>query len=774
MAVEASVHGMARIGPGRELKWALEEHWAGRRTAADLESTAAEIRRRNWMSMAAHGITMIPSNDFSLYDHVLDTAVSLGVVPARFSAQPAQAARTEASSRGRAVGLDLYFAMARGAGSDGGPVPALELTKWFDTNYHYLVPELDRSTSFAPDATKATSELTEAAGIGIRTRPVLVGPLTMLQLSSVQGEGSARLAVLSRMVDAYVELLAALRASGADWVQLDEPALVGELGPVQLEALERTYRRLGSSSERPKIVLSTYFGDVGQAMPTLGELPVEGIGLDFRAGPANFALLSEAGGIGHKWLFAGVVDGRNVWASDLERSLGELERLAPLAGSVVVSTSCSLMHVPVSAQNEVGLDPEIAPWLAFGEEKLAELGLLAKGLDLGRAAIGEELDSNRRTLEQRRASGRARDGAVRARVEALRDGGDRRSAAPARRWEVQEERLRLPVIPTTTIGSFPQTPELRRARAAWRTGKSSDADYRSQLQAEIDHVIDVQERAGLDVLVHGEPERDDMVRYFAAKLGGFTLPEGGWVQSYGSRCVRPPILFGDVSRPEPMTVEWACYASSRTPKPVKGMLTGPVTMLRWSFVRDDQPAADTAVQLALAIADEVADLQRSGIAVIQVDEPGLREGLPLRRAQHDAYLAWATKAFRIAVAPAEEGTQIHSHMCYAEFSDILAAIGQLEIDVISLEAARSKMATVGELAEGPYLGGVGPGVYDVHSPNVPSTDQMAGLLRQAVEALGPARVWANPDCGLKTRRYQEVVPALENLVEAARIVRNGL
>ena len=759
MKVTTTVHGMPRIGASRELKWALEGYWAGRLPAGELAAVAAGIRRGNWDTMAGAGIDLIPSNDFSLYDPVLDTAVLVGAIPPRFG------------HADEPVGLERYFAMARGDRNQG-QVAALELTKWFDTNYHYLVPEVGFETRFTARPDKALAEMAEAAQAGIASKPVLLGPLSLLLLSRPAQAGYDPLALLDPLVETYVEVLEALAGAGATWAQLDEPVLAADRSSADLAALERAYRRLGASSTRPKLAVSTYFGCVGEAMGTLVDLPVEGVGLDFCAGPANLDLLQAAGGLGTRALFAGVVDGRNVWVNDLATSLGLLDRLSVLAESVVVSTSCSLAHVPVSVRSETDLGPELSPWIAFAEEKLAELVVLARGLGEGRHSIVEALQANRGLVDSRQRSARLRDPAVRRRMAQFGQHA-RRSGTPETRTAAQATRLSLPSIPTTTIGSFPQTRELRTARAAWRAGRLDDGAYRTHLRAEVDRVVALQEDLGLDVLVHGEPERDDMVRYFAGQLAGFALPQSGWVQSYGSRCVRPPILYGDVSRPRPMTVEWATYAASRTAKPVKGMVTGPVTMLRWSFVRDDQPAADTAAQLALAIADEVADLDAAGIGVIQADEPGLREGLPLRQTERDVYLAWATRAFQVAVSPAGVATQVHTHMCYADFADIVHALTDLDVDVISLEAARSGMDAVGVLADSAYSGGVGPGVYDVHSPQVPDVDDIGRLLSRAVRVLGVDRVWANPDCGLKTRRYDEIVPALRHLVTAARRLRPG-
>lgn len=759
--MRTGVHGMPRIGSDRELKWALEGFWSGRSDVDELEVVAAAVRRRTWEVLARAGVDFVPSNDFSLYDHVLDTAVALGAVPDRFG--PA----------GGPIGLERYFAMARGGDLGAGPVAPLDLTKWFDTNYHHLVPEIGPGTVFRPDATKAAAELAESAALGVRTVPVLVGPLTLLTRSTGRDRATSDTGLLDRLADSYLDLVAELHRRGATWVRFDEPALVEDRSTVDLDALRHVYSRLAGVSERPAIAISTFFGHVGEAMPVLRDLPVEAVGLDFCAGRANIELLREAGGLGSTLLFAGVVDGRNVWINHLDESVDLLERLQPFCAEVIVSTSCSLMHVPASLAAEKTLDAEIRPWLAFAEEKLAELRVLAAACDQGRDASSEVFEANRAALASRQRSPRVVDAAVR-RALSSAPADPRRSAGPEQRAEAQRARLGLPVLPTTTIGSFPQTAELRAERAGYRAGRIGEDRYRAALRSEIDRVVSLQEDLGLDVLVHGEPERDDMVRYFAARLDGFVLPEQGWVQSYGSRCVRPPILVGDVSRPKSMTVEWARYARSRTAKPVKGMLTGPVTMLQWSFVRDDLAEAEVAGQLAIAIAGELSDLQADGTAVIQVDEPAFREGMPLRRDEQPAYLAWAARAFRLVTSAAAADTQVHTHMCYAELDDILDALEHLDIDVVSLEAARSGMNLLAPLTSSTYRGGVGPGVYDVHSPTVPDPSDLEALLRRALEVIHPARLWVNPDCGLKTRSYGEVEPSLASMVEAASRVRASI
>ncbi|HUZ41678.1 MAG TPA: 5-methyltetrahydropteroyltriglutamate--homocysteine S-methyltransferase [Acidimicrobiales bacterium] len=760
--MRTAVHGMPRIGHDRALKWALEGYWAGTVSDEQLDEVASSIRRRNWMAMTDAKVDFIPSNDFSLYDHVLDATVMVGAIAPRFA------------SAGGTIDRSRYFAMARGGEVDGRTVVPLDLTKWFDTNYHHLVPEISSDTAFVPDATKVINELAEATTLGILTTPVLLGPMTLTLRSASRHDGVDVLELLDPLVDAYLEILAQLERGGATWVRFDEPALVEERSAEELDALRRVYRRLGDHASRPKIALSTYFGHLGPTMGTVRNLPVEAVGLDFSRGRENLDLLRSAGGLGDKVLFAGLVDGRNIWSNDLHASLDLLDELSELATEIVVSTSCSLLHVPLGHAADENIDQEVRPWLAFAHDKLGELAVLARGASAGRGAISDELDANRVRSAERRNSARVTDHVIRQRVASFADPDPRRTEAFPERVTRQRAELTLPLLPTTTIGSFPQTSELRRARASWRAGNLDDAGYDAVLRAEIDHVLNVQMEIGLDVLVHGEPERNDMVRYFAEQLSGFALADEGWVQSYGSRYVRPPILFGDVARRASMTLKWTQYAQSRTSKPVKGMLTGPITMLRWSFVRDDQPERDTADQLALAIRDELVDLQAAGISIIQVDEPALREGLPLRSTERPQYLTWATRAFRLITSAADSATQVHTHMCYAELGDIVQALDELDVDVLSFEAARSDMASLDALHDASYQGGVGPGVYDVHSPWVPEVAAFEGLLRRALESLGPDRLWVNPDCGLKTRRYEQVLPALDHLVTAARHLRTEL
>lgn len=761
-AARSTVYGYPRQGQHRELKKAVEGYWKGRVGADALKETAAELRRANWAQLAEAGIDEVPTGDFSYYDHVLDTSVMVGAVPPR---------HREAVD---ADPLDGYFAMARG----NQDVAPLEMTKWFDTNYHYLVPELGPDTVFTADSGKQVAELTEALALGHTARPVLVGPVTYLLLAKPApgvAEEFEPLTLLDRLLPVYAEVLGDLRAAGAEWVQLDEPALVQDRTPAELNAAARAYRDLGALTDRPKLLVASYFDRLGEALPVLAKAPVEGLALDFtEAAAANLDDLAAVGGLPGKRLVAGVVNGRNIWINDHEKSLATLATLLGLAGRVDVAASCSLLHVPLDTAPERELDPQILRWLAFARQKTAEIVTLAKGLAQGTGAVAAEIAANRADLAARAHSSLTRDPAVRARTTAVTEADARRPQPYPERAVAQRERLRLPLLPTTTIGSFPQTGEVRAARADLRAGRVDAAGYEERIAAEIAEVIAFQEKAGIDVLVHGEAERNDMVQYFAEQLTGYLATQHGWVQSYGTRYVRPPVLAGDISRPAPMTVGWTTYAQSLTERPVKGMLTGPVTMLAWSFVRDDQPLGETAAQVALALRDEVADLEAAGTAVIQVDEPALRETLPLRAADRPAYLEWATRAFRLTTGGVAPATQIHTHMCYAEFGDIVQAIDDLDADVISLEAARSHMEVAHELAAHGYPREAGPGVYDIHSPRVPGAEEAAALLREGLAAIPAERLWVNPDCGLKTRGWPETRASLENLVAAARTVRAAL
>jgi 5-methyltetrahydropteroyltriglutamate--homocysteine methyltransferase len=754
-AFTATVVGSPRIGPKRELKRATEGYWAGRTSRADLEKIAATLRRDTWKGLLDAGLDSVPVNTFSYYDQVLDTAVLLGALPARAAQVPDD--------------LDRYFAAARG----NKDVAPLEMTKWFDTNYHYIVPEIEPATKFTLNPDKVLSELKEALEQGIPARPVIIGPVTFLLLSKAVNGGGAPIERLQELVPIYSELLSLLADNGAQWVQIDEPALVTDISPDAPALAEAVYNALGKVSNRPAIYVATYFGDPGASLGALARTPVEAIGIDLVYG-ADTAIAAVPE-LANKTLVAGVVDGRNIWRTNLEAALAKLATLLGPAGNVAVSTSCSTLHVPYSLEPETDLDDALRSWLAFGQEKVAEVVALSRALhsDLGgRASVADEIAASNAAVASRKRDPRLHNDDVRARIDSIVASGVHRGEAAARRAS-QEERLHLPPLPTTTIGSFPQTVEIRKARAALVAGEIDEAEYDRRMKQEIADVIKLQESLGLDVLVHGEPERNDMVQYFAEQLDGFFATKNGWVQSYGSRCVRPPVLYGDVIRQHPMTVEWAKYAQSLTDKPVKGMLTGPVTILAWSFVRDDQPLADTANQVALAIRDETVDLQSAGIAVIQVDEPALRELLPLRRADQDAYLSWAVGSFRLATAGVADSTQIHTHLCYSEFGEVIGAISDLDADVTSIEAARSHMEVLDDLNAVGFANSVGPGVYDIHSPRVPSTDEMAASLRAALKAVPAGRLWVNPDCGLKTRKTDEVTTSLQNMVAAAQEVRAG-
>ncbi|TDZ96613.1 5-methyltetrahydropteroyltriglutamate--homocysteine S-methyltransferase [Mycobacteroides salmoniphilum] len=749
---KATTLGSARIGPRRELKRATESYWAGRTSRTELETVAAGLRRDNWSALAAAGLDSVPVNTFSYYDQVLDTAVLLGALPPRVA--------------GISDDLDRYFAAARG----NDDVTPLEMTKWFDTNYHYLVPEIGPDTKFTLNPAKLFGELKEAAALGIPARPVVVGPITFLALSkSVDGAG-APIERLDEVVSLYEQLLVQLAEAGVGWVQIDEPVLVTDILPNGPELAERVYGRLGTVADRPAIFVASYFGDLGAALPALARTPIEAIGVDLVYGSASgVALVPELAG---KTVVAGVVDGRNIWRTNLESALGTLGTLLGSAGEVAVATSCSTLHVPYSLEPETELDDQLRSWLAFADEKVKEVVVLARALGGARDAVAAEFAASNAAVESRKTDPRLNNGQIRARLDSILAAGISRGDAADRRRS-QDERLKLPELPTTTIGSFPQTVEIRKARQALTKGEIDDAEYVRRMRAEVADVIALQEKLGLDVLVHGEPERNDMVQYFAEQLDGFFATQNGWVQSYGSRCVRPPILYGDVARQNPMTVEWATYAQSLTPKYVKGMLTGPVTILAWSFVRDDQPLADTANQIALAIRDETVDLQNAGIAIIQVDEPALRELLPLRSADKPAYLDWAVGAFRLSTSGVSDATQIHTHLCYSEFGEVIGAIADLDADVTSIEAARSHMEVLDDLNAIGFSNSVGPGVYDIHSPRVPSTAEMANSLREALQAVPAQRLWVNPDCGLKTRKADEVTASLANLVAAATEVRAG-
>ncbi|MEB3061345.1 5-methyltetrahydropteroyltriglutamate--homocysteine S-methyltransferase [[Mycobacterium] zoologicum] len=751
----ATVLGSPRIGPRRELKRATESYWAGRIGQDELKKVAAGLRRDTWAQLAAAGLDSVPVNTFSYYDQMLDTAVLLGALPERVA--------------GVADELDRYFAAARG----NADIAPLEMTKWFDTNYHYIVPEIGPDTKFALNPAKVLAELKEAQEQGIPARPVIIGPLTFLLLSKAVDGATTPILRLDELTDIYAELLSTLAGAGAQWVQIDEPVLVTDIAADAPALAEQVYHRLGALRDRPSLFVATYFGDPGAGLAALARTPVEAIGVDLVYGSVDSVVAEPE--LTSKTLVAGIVDGHNIWRTDLQSALAKLERLLGSVGTLAVGTSCSLLHVPYSLEPETdpALDDGLRSWLAFGAEKVTEVAVLARALTEGREAVAGAIAASDAAVASRKSDPRLNNADVRSRIAAITTAGSHRGSAAERR-AAQDERLHLPPLPTTTIGSFPQTVDIRKARAALVAGEIDETEYTRRMKAEIADVITLQEGLGLDVLVHGEPERNDMVQYFAEQLDGFFATANGWVQSYGSRCVRPPVLFGDVFRPRPMTVDWATYAQSLTDKPVKGMLTGPVTILAWSFVRDDQPLADTADQVALAIRDETVDLEAAGIAVIQVDEPALRELLPLRKADQQSYLDWAVGAFRLSTSGVTDATQIHTHLCYSEFGEVIGAIADLDADVTSIEAARSHMEVLDDLNAIGFSNGVGPGVYDIHSPRVPSTDEMAASLREALEAVPAQRLWVNPDCGLKTRKTDEVTASLANLVAAAKQARAGV
>lgn len=754
MTTIAANLGFPRIGVQRELKRALESFWSAKTDADALQATARELRLRHWKLQRDNGITHIPSNDFSLYDHVLDTSVMVNAVPSRYAPLANDALR-------------MYFAMARGEQSADIDVPAMEMTKWFDTNYHYIVPEFTADTVFSLASTKAVDQFLEAREAGIHTRPVLLGPVSFLLLGKLQGE--SQLTLLDRLLPVYVEVLKQLQAAGADWVQIDEPMLVMDLPAEARQAYVTTYEAL-RKVDGIKVLVATYFGGLGDNLDTVAALPIDGLHIDLIRAPEQLdsvmKKLAE-----DVMISAGVIDGRNVWRTDLDTAYTTLKRIADVRGAdrLMVAPSCSLLHSPVDLSVEQKLDEEIRQWLAFATEKLREVSALAHAISTGDISTSLFTES-RASVASRNSSPRVHNSAVAKRLKAVTSEMRKRQNTYTDRREAQKS-LNLPILPTTTIGSFPQTKEVRAARAEFRTGKRTKDSYNQFLREETERTVRAQEAIGLDVLVHGEFERNDMVEYFGEQLSGFVFTENGWVQSYGSRCVKPPIIYGDVSRPNPMTVEWSHYAQSLTDRPMKGMLTGPVTILQWSFVRNDQPRSVTCDQIALAIRDEVVDLEKAGIRVIQIDEPAIREGLPLRKSEWPEYIEWAVGAFRLSASGVADATQIHTHMCYSEFNEIIDAVAAMDADVISMETSRSNMELLDVFAEFRYPNEIGPGVYDIHSPRVPKDEEMVHLLRRATKVIPPNQIWVNPDCGLKTRGWDEVTPALEGMVRAARKVR---
>jgi 5-methyltetrahydropteroyltriglutamate--homocysteine methyltransferase len=752
--------GFPRIGLKRELKRALESYWRGDTDAQALQDTARTLRLRHWQLAHAAGADVVPCNDFSLYDHVLDTAVLFDAIPERYRPVFAENA------------LDGYFAMARGHKRGGHDLHALEMTKWFDTNYHYLVPELQAGQRFALTGDKPLAEFREARSLGLHARPVLLGPVSFLLLSKTV-DGSDRLALLDALLPAYADLLGQLADAGADWVQLDEPCLVLDLEDGNRAAYRHAYATL-AAARTPRLLLASYFGALGDNLAMAAALPADGLHVDLVRAPEQLDAVLDALPA-DRILSAGVVDGRNIWRSHPGRVLPLLRTARARIGGerLWLAPSCSLLHVPIDLEAETGLDPQRRASMAFARQKIEELRVYADAL-AGQPEAAAALAAQQRLLDAQANAPGVVVASVRGRLRTLGPQASLRRSAHAARRASQAEVLELPPLPTTTIGSFPQTDDLRKARAAHRAGKLDDEAYEQLLQAEIERVVRFQERLGLDVLVHGEPERNDMVEYFGEQMDGYLFTRLGWVQSYGSRCVKPPVIWGDVARPAPMTVRWSRYAQSLTDKPMKGMLTGPVTMLQWSFVRDDLPRETVCRQIALALRDEVHDLEAAGIGLIQIDEPALREGLPLRHADWPGYLAWAVECFRIAAGGVRDTTQIHTHMCYSEFNDIIEAVAAMDADVISIETSRSRMELLDAFARFRYPNGIGPGVYDIHSPRVPGQEEILDLLHKALDVLQPGQLWINPDCGLKTRGWPEVEQALRHMVDGARQLRAEL
>jgi 5-methyltetrahydropteroyltriglutamate--homocysteine methyltransferase len=748
--------GFPRIGAHRELKFAQESFWRGETDEAFLLGVARDLRNRHWELQRAAKLDFVTAGDFAYYDQMLNMSALLGALPARFGFDPAS------------LSLSQYYELARGNKAQ----PAMEMTKWFDTNYHYLVPELGSKTSFDGGIDWFFDEIDEALAKNLPVKPVLVGPVTYLYLSKSHEAGFDRLGLLRRLVARYAAILARLEERGIEWVQLDEPALCLDLEPQWLDAFNSAYDVLGASGV--KILLATYFETAADKAQRIGKLPVHGVHIDLVRAPEQLDAWRSVLPA-HAVLSVGVIDGRNIWRADLRKTAASLEPLQEELGERLwIAPSCSLLHVPVSLQAERKLDGDVKSWLAFATEKLDEVHVIARALNAGQRAVEPQLAASDAALDSRRKSRAVINPLVQKHVAAVTDAMAERKNGFATRNPIQRRSLALPALPTTTIGSFPQTPAIRQTRAAYKRGDIGALEYLERIRAEIETAVRRQEALGLDVLVHGEAERNDMVEYFGEKLWGYAFTENGWVQSYGSRCVKPPIIYGDIYRPEPMTVETTRYAQSLTDRVMKGMLTGPVTMLQWSFVRDDQPRSATALQLALAIRAEVSDLEKAGIRVIQIDEPAFREGLPLRKGDWAEYLQWAVRVFKISASPVADETQIHTHMCYSEFNDILPSIAAMDADVITIETSRSAMELLDGFGEFDYPNEIGPGVYDIHSPRVPSVEAIERLLERACEVIPAERVWVNPDCGLKTRGWPETEAALVNMVQAAKSLRAKL
>ncbi len=751
------VAGFPRVGAKRELKFAQERYWRGEIAEQDLLEIAQKLREINWKHQAAANADFVAVADFTFYDHILDLQVATGAIPARFGFDSQN------------LSLNQYFQLARGNQTQF----AIEMTKWFDTNYHYLVPEFTKNTEFKANPAHYVQQIREAKALGLHFKPTLVGPLTFLWLGKEKGEAFNRFELLAKLVPVYVEILNALVAEGAEWIQIDEPALAVDLSTEWIEAYKAVYTTL-KEKVKAKLLLATYFGSVAEHAPLLKGLPVDGLHIDLVRAPAQLAAFEDY----NKVLSVGVIDGRNIWRANLNQVLDVVEPLkAKFGENLWIAPSCSLLHTPYDLEVETQLKankPELYSWLAFTLQKVQELRVIKTALEQGRGAVQAELDASQAAADARANSKEIHRPEVAERLANLPTDADKRKSPFAERIAKQNAWLNLPLLPTTNIGSFPQTVEIRQARAKFKKGELSVADYEAAMKKEIEFVVRRQEELDLDVLVHGEAERNDMVEYFGELLDGFAFTKFGWVQSYGSRCVKPPVIYGDVVRPEPMTVRWSQYAQSLTNKVMKGMLTGPVTILQWSFVRNDIPRSTVCKQIGVALSDEVLDLEKAGIKVIQIDEPAIREGLPLKRADWDAYLQWAGEAFRLSYMGVQDDTQIHTHMCYSEFNDILPAIAGLDADVITIETSRSDMELLTAFGDFKYPNDIGPGVYDIHSPRVPKAEEIEHLLRKALNVVPKERLWVNPDCGLKTRGWPETIAQLEVMMEVTKKLRAEL
>lgn len=753
--------GFPRIGPNRELKAALEKYWKGELSQDDLQKVAKFSRQNSWKRHQALGFDQVPTGDFSFYDQMLDMACLLGAIPDDYKWS------------GGKVDLDTYFAMARGRQTAEIDVPALEMTKWYDTNYHYMVPRLKADQKFQLTGDKPMAEFLEAKAAGLNGRPVIIGPVSFLMLSK-RDDGGDTLELLDNLLPVYGELLKQLADAGAEWVQIDEACLVMDLEDEQRKAFMKAYDVLAAAVPNVKLLLTTYFDDLRDNLSTALSLPVAGVHLDLVRAPeqldAALAQIDE-----EKVLSVGVVNGRNIWRANLDNALELVKKAVADLGSerVFIAPSCSMLHSPYDLSAETELDNEVKSWLAFAQQKLEEIAVLTKAINEGEESVASQLQESRAAISKRSESTRIHSADVKSRLQSITSDMAERGSIFAKRREKQIEALGLPLYPTTTIGSFPQTKDVRKARSEYKKGLRDAESYDAFLKQQTEECVRFQEEIGIDVLVHGEFERNDMVEYFGEQLDGFVFTKNGWVQSYGSRCVKPPIIFGDVSRPQPMTVEWSVFAQSLTKQYMKGMLTGPVTILQWSFVRDDQPRADTCRQIALAIRDEVSDLEEAGIKIIQIDEPALREGLPLHQSDWQQYLDWAVESFKLASSSVADSTQIHTHMCYSEFNDIMPAIAALDADVISVETSRSKMELLEAFENFNYPNEIGPGVYDIHSPRVPDASEMVQLMQRASKVLSTSQLWVNPDCGLKTRGWDETKSSLKHMVEAAKTLRQN-